>query len=31
VAAAILGVETTHVALLSQALGIRPYATGFVA
>jgi hypothetical protein len=32
VAAAILGVETTHVALLSNALGNpRPYAGGFVA
>jgi hypothetical protein len=30
-AAAILGVETTHVALLSQALGVRTYASGFVA
>ncbi len=30
VAASILGVETTHVALLSQALGVRSYATGFV-
>lgn len=32
IAAAILGVETTHVELLSNALGNpRPYATGFVA
>jgi hypothetical protein len=31
VAASILGVETTHVALLAQALGTRAYATGFVA
>lgn len=32
IAAAILGVETTHVELLSNALGMpRPYATGFVA
>ena len=30
VAAAILGVETTHVALLSEALGSRTYPTGFV-
>lgn len=30
-AAAILGVETTHVALLSEALGIRTYPSGFVA
>jgi hypothetical protein len=31
VAASILGVETTHVALLAEALGTREYATGFVA
>jgi rubrerythrin len=31
VAAAILGVETTHVALLAEALGTRVYASGFVA
>ncbi len=30
-AASILGVETTHVALLAQALGTRVYASGFVA
>ena len=30
VAASILGVETTHVALLAQALDTRVYATGFV-
>ena len=30
VAGAILGVETTHVALLAQALGERAYPTGFV-
>jgi hypothetical protein len=30
VAAAILGVETTHVALLAQALGERSYPSGFV-
>ena len=30
VAAAILGVETTHVALLSEILGIKTYPTGFV-
>jgi rubrerythrin len=30
VAAAILGVETTHVALLSQALGKKTYPSGFV-
>jgi rubrerythrin len=30
VAASILGVETTHVALLSQALGVRAYPSGFV-
>ena len=31
VAGAILGVETTHVALLAQALGERSYPSGFVA
>jgi hypothetical protein len=31
VAASILGVETTHVALLAQALGERPYPSGFAA
>jgi hypothetical protein len=31
VAASILGVETTHVAVLAGALGTRVYATGFVA
>jgi len=31
VAAAILGVETTHVALLAEALHVRVYAAGFVA
>jgi hypothetical protein len=31
VAGAILGVETTHVALLTEALGTRVYTTGFVA
>jgi rubrerythrin len=31
VAAAILGVETTHVALLAQALGEHAYPSGFVA
>ncbi len=31
VAGAILGVETTHVALLAQALGERAYPSGFVA
>jgi rubrerythrin len=30
VAAAILGVETTHVALLSNVLGVKPYPSGFV-
>lgn len=30
IAAAILGVETTHVALLSNALGVKPYPGGFV-
>ncbi len=30
VAASILGVETTHVALLSHALGVKSYAGGFV-